>query len=315
MKRSFKLLPEADLGMLGELGELVAFNVGPEGESYFVFADGELDYWRASRGGGTFAKTIPDRPQDYQVVTMVGGAVRHEVSVRKEQFNVHDVQPLSQHEFILACCRSHYRSPDDFERNGRVYRADGTFARELLLGDGIKSLQSTSDGVLWTSYSDEGIFGNFGWDDPVGTAGLVAWDSSGKKLYEYQPASGLDSICDCYSLNVASDNETWCYYYTEFPLVRVRNHKIDGFWKVPIGGSDAFAIADDLALFRGGYKHHDDYQLLTVPVSGLATKVADIQLHDERGNRLTADRVVGRGDSLYLLSGQLLYRVDVATVA
>jgi hypothetical protein len=37
------------------------------------------------------------------------------------------------------------------------------FRRELLLGDGVQSVQAMPSGVIWTSYVDEGIFGRLGW--------------------------------------------------------------------------------------------------------------------------------------------------------
>lgn len=38
------------------------------------------------------------------------------------------------------------------------------------------------DGRIVTSYFDEGIFGNFGWDQPLGASGLVVWDEQGRVL-------------------------------------------------------------------------------------------------------------------------------------
>ena len=65
----------------------------------------------------------------------------------------------------------------DYDKNGRIYTNKGKFVRDILLGDGIQTVQATSEGVIWTSYFDEGIFGNYGWDNPLGSSGLVAWDA------------------------------------------------------------------------------------------------------------------------------------------
>ena len=45
-------------------------------------------------------------------------------------------------------------------------------------------------------------------------------------------------ICDCYAVNVASDEDVWCYYYAEFPLVHLRSRV-----RASIG---AWATEDDL---------------------------------------------------------------------
>src|SRR5262249_20886820 len=154
------------------------------------------------------------------------------------------------------------------------------------------SVQATSRGVIWTSYFDEGVFGNYGWQNPVGASGLVGWDSAGKQLYEFQPDAGLDAICDCYALNVKSEEDVWLYYYTQFPLVRLHHREIASVWKMPQGGSDAFAVSTGHALFRGGYKDRDTYQLFDLGKEGNPNLLATVELQNENGIKLVADRVV-----------------------
>jgi hypothetical protein len=221
-----------------------------------------------------------------------GSQIVLDVMIEGERFNIHDVQPLPG-ELLLACARSHYKGPDDFEKNGRIYTRGGRFAREILLGDGVQSVQATSSGVIWTSYFDEGVFGNYGWQSPVGASGLVAWDTDGNKLYEFEPRNGLDSICDCYALNVESEEDIWLYYYTEFPLVRLRRREIESVWKMPLGGSSAFAISAGHALFRGGYKDRDTYQLFSLGRSRKPELLSKIDLRDKSGRKLVAGRVSG----------------------
>jgi hypothetical protein len=158
---------------------------------------------------------------------------------------------------------------------------------------------------------DEGVFGNYGWQSPVGASGLVAWDSAGNKLYEFQPGPGLDSICDCYALNVASEEDVWCYYYTEFPLVRLHCRAIQSVWRMPLKGSDAFAISRQHALFRGGYTDHDTYHLFSLCPDGVAKSVAKMELRDPHGTKLVAKGVVGRADTIHLVTSATLYSVNV----
>jgi hypothetical protein len=313
MKRSLHLSPVASLAPLIEDGELVALNVGPDDVVYLVVALRPLDYRTEQPGRAGFAKTLPEQPQTYRVVGLSGPQPVLDLRIDGERFNIHDVQPLVD-ELLLVCARSHYKGPDDFEKNGRVYTRDGKFAREILLGDGIQSVQATSSGVIWTSFFDEGVFGNYGWQNPVGASGLVAWDSDGNKLYEFQPRDGLDSICDCYALNVESEEDVWLYYYTEFPLVRLRRRHIESVWKMPLGGSDAFAVSAGHALFRGGYKDRDTYQLFSLGPGGEPKLVAKIELRDKNGSKLVAGRVVGRADTIHLVSDGILYRADVQSV-
>jgi hypothetical protein len=308
MKRSLRLAPVGSIASLLAGGELVAFNVGPDRVVYVVVALRPLDY-RTTQPGASFAKTVPGEPQTYRVVGLLGADPVLDVVIEGERFNVHDVQPLGD-ELLLVCARSYYRGPADFDKNGRVYTREGKFAREMLLGDGINSVQTTRDGVIWTSYFDEGVFGNYGWRNPVGAAGLVAWDSGGNKLYEFQPG-GLDMICDCYALNVESEADVWLYYYTEFPLVRLHRREIRSVWPMPIRGSHAFAVYHRHALFGGGYEDRDTYRLFSLDPGGKPELIAELELCDGGGELLRPSRVVGRGDSIYLLSDGAVYRADV----
>jgi hypothetical protein len=309
-KRTLRLAPVVSLASLTEGGELVAFNVGPDGVVYLVVALNPLDYRIEEPGGPSFPKTIPCKPQRYRVVGLSGSEPVLDVVIEREQFNIHFVQPLID-ELLLVCARSHYRGPRSSEKNGRVYTRDGRLAREILLGDGIQSVQTTAGGVIWTSFFDEGVFGNFGWQNPVGASGLVAWDAAGTRLYEFQPAAGLDSICDCYALNVESEDDVWCYYYTEFPLVHLRRREIASVWRMPVKGSGAFAVGHGHALFRGGYDDQDTYKLFSLGPGGKGKPVATIELRGRKGRKLVASRVAARADAIHLVSGDDLYRVDV----
>jgi hypothetical protein len=160
--------------------------------------------------GVSFTKVTTDRPQDFAILRWHKGATTR-FDIQGQRWNFHHVQPLPKAEILLVNARSWYRGANDYDLNTKVFSQDGTLKREFLLGDGIRDVQVTADGRIWTSYYDEGIFGNFGWEDPVGKNGLVLWDSSGQRLYEYMPSDALDWICDCYALNVVSDDEAWCY--------------------------------------------------------------------------------------------------------
>ena len=310
MTPTLRLSPVASLhSVIGE-DQLVAFNVGPDKVVYLVVALQQLDYRIEDPGHASFAKTVPQTPQRYRVLGLSRDEPILDIVVEGERFNIHDVQPLID-QLLLVCSRSYYKGPNDYEKNGRVYGRDGKFAREILLGDGIQSVQATSKGVIWTSYFDEGIFGNYGWQNPVGVSGLVAWDPTGNKLYEFEPGPDLDSMCDCYALNVASDEDVWCYYYTEFPLVHLRSYAIKSSWKIPIGGSNAFAVSAGHALFRGGYKERDTYQLLSIGADGRVTLNRKFDLCDQDGTKLIAERVVGRADAIHFVCNGSLYRFDV----
>lgn len=311
MMQAIPLSPVADATPYLDGGEIVAFGIGPEGNPYLVIARKPLDYRKTHPNGVRSSKTVPDVPQEYRVLSFADGAVVIDVTISGAEFNVHHIQPVDGG-LLLVCARSFYRGPNDFERNGHLFDLDGKHIRSILLGDGIQSVQATRSGVIWTSFFDEGIFGNYGWNGPVGADGLLAWNSQGQELFHFAPTPGLDSICDCYALNVESEEVTWCYYYTEFPLVRIRNFTIDHYWQAPIAGSDAFAIGSDHVLFRGGYGDRDHYFLYTLIENRELTLQHQFDVCTPDGEALTTVLAQGRGDCLWLLNGACLYRFRIA---
>ncbi len=316
MKKTLQLFPIVDLKpFIGE-GSLVALNVGPDAQLYAVIAHKTLDYRTNDPDKASFVITKPDEQQAYRVVAFCGGELTLDVHIAHERFNIHEVQPLPGGEFLLVCCRSHYKGPNDFDKNGRVYSSDGILLREILLGDGIQNVQATTGGLIWTSFFDEGILGNSGWNDPIGASGLVAWDSLGNNVYEFTPMDGLDSVWDCYALNVESDSSTWLYYYTDFPLVHLHNRRIESHWKMPISGSHAFAVSRGSVLFCGGYDDcndydRDDYHLFELGPSGHVQMTASICIIDEDGDQLSADRIIGRSNALHIERDGCVYCLNV----
>jgi len=309
MKRVLKLSPFVSLTPWLGSGKLVGFNVGPDNCIYLAIAQKPLDE-RHQINGASFAKSVPDQPNSYRVVALREGKPVLDTTIENERFNIHDIQPLKE-ELLLVCGRSVYRSPTDFEKNGRIYSRDGKFAREILLGDGIQNVQTTPAGLIWTSFFDEGIFGNRGWSNPIGQSGLVAWDVNGSRVYEFQPTADLDSICDCYALNVASEEDIWFYYYTQFALVWLKRGIVKAFWNSPVEGSSAFAITNNHVLFRGGYEERDSFELYSLDYNGPMELAAKLELRDVNGCLLKFQRALGRGSTLYLLSGDAVYCVDV----
>lgn len=310
MNQAIQLIPIASLDSIIGKGKIVAFNVGPDRVVYFVVATRPLDERFEQPGGASFVKTVPDHPHRYRLIGLYDGEVVQDLLIENERFNIHEVQPLGD-QWLLACARSCYRNSKDFEKNGRIYSSDGNFIREILLGDGIASIQATSEGVIWTGYFDEGVFGNYGWSTPVGESGLVAWDSSGQKIWEFQPSGDLGPIYDCYAMNVASARDIWFYYYNDFPLVWLHDYKVAGVWHMPMGGSRAFAVFAGHSLFYGSYDDPETLHLFSLEKNGKAELLARFDLQNENGQKIAADRIVGRGDTIYLIQDRVLYQMNV----
>jgi len=168
------------------------------------------------------------------------------------------VQLLPEGKILLASSRCFRFKDGTHELNAWIYDSNGELQSQVLLGDGIAYIQTDKSGNIWVGYFDEGVYGNFGWvgsgnAGPIGAAGLVCFNIEGKKLWEYQPVSGTDVISDVYALNVFG-NEAWAYYYTEFPLVRIKKDRTVEAWSTKTSGARACAVRDGNVLLYGGYQ-------------------------------------------------------------
>jgi hypothetical protein len=290
-------------------GELVTFSCQSSREVVFTVAKRALDY-REEKSGASFAKAKSKDGQDYSVYLIADGELTHCTDIINEPYNIHFTQLLGQGHLLLSCSRSRYRSKNDFDKNGRLYSRDGHLQSEILLGDGIQDVQTTRNGIIWTSYFDEGVIGNYGWDNPVGSSGLVAWEQGGQQVYQYEPQSGLDSILDCYALNVESNNIAWFYYYTEFQLVKVKNFSVVDYWNIPVSGSDSFAVYRNYALFHGGYDDRQSLYFVQLKESHKVKTLYRIELTNVSG----FEQVIARGDTMYFLSESLVYKIELSAL-
>ena len=289
-------------------GEVVAFGVGWDRLPYIVTALAPLDYRTADSGGATFAKIRPDGPQSYRIYRGLPGVAVLVATIEEEEFNIHQVQPMGDDRFLLvsARCQYHEEGPDE---NGRLYDGSGRFLGGITLGDGIQDVAVTTNGLIWTSYFDEGVFGGLGRRDPLSSSGLVARKEDGTVAYTYEPAEGLGGISDCYAMNAVGD-DVWICYYTDFPLVQIRNGRIAAHWQNPVKGADAFAVSGDYALFGGGYDNPGRYHLMELTQPRAKVRLR-FQLRDRQKELIQAQRVAGRGDALFLLRDRELFRFTV----
>jgi hypothetical protein len=287
--------------------QFVSAELGPDRDLHVLGVASTAEY-RESRQGASFPRVTSDKPNDFVIVHFNGYQARR-TEIHAVQFNFGHVQPLKD-ELLLVCGRSRYRGADDYDLNAHVYNHEGQFLRDFLLGDGIQDVQTTHDGHIWTSYFDEGVFGNFGWNEPIGHDGLIRWSTEGKRLWGFGGAPGFSMIADCYALNVISDEEAWCCYYTDFPLVKLQGAQVAATWPSPISGAGHFAVWKDSVLMDGGYHAHDKFVLLKLGDREKITVQQEYTFADEMSGALSAT-YSARGEYLLLGNGTVLYRADL----
>lgn len=206
-------------------------------------------------------------PKDYTFIRHdLNGKELFRTLFKDKYFYFHSANYLPTNEILLVCRRVRYKNNTEIESNARIYDLKGELIRDFIAGDGIQDVKVDSKGNIWTSYFDEGIFG----DCPIGVQGLVCWNKDGKKIWEFEPTNGLDYIADCYAMNIDSDDNTWFYYYTEFPLVKLNSSKQIEFWETKLRGSSSLNISKNMILMTEGYSG-DNFILFEIKGKKLKT--------------------------------------------
>jgi hypothetical protein len=295
---------------------VVSAAVGPAGEAIALMtpvADAALPTGRETVSGwATFALTRTHRPWGARLVVISCGSTRV-VEIEELRLAHPYVQLLPDGRFVIAGARCRFHD-GIAEPNAVVLGPDGAVQSELILGDCIEDLQTSSGGSIWVSYFDEGIFSRYGWAGadtsvPIGSSGLVRFGPDGRVQWEFQPPAGHDRICDCYALNVVGET-AWVYYHKDFPLVRIEAGHIRG-WSTGVEGAHAVAVAGDRVLLAGGYREHAGRVLVgrldRDSVDDLVRVVIDVP----GGRSWTSMKAVGRGGTLHLCGDGRWFAADL----
>lgn len=281
---------------------LVTVTVSPTGEPILLSLEQPPDY-RTATAGASFTKLRADRPNAYTIHHRIAPDVVVTIDLPATEENFHHVQPVGANEWLLV----RGRASDARDRNAHLYTSEGQQLASFHAGDGIQDVQVADAGSIWVSYFDEGVFG----DTELGNAGLVCFDAAGEALFRYSEEASrhaLESIADCYALNVGLGGEVWLLYYTGFPLVQLKDRRFIRQWAdLPIKGAHAFAVHGHSALFTGGYGEKGRLYLVLLD-SG---HVQALQPIDELGNVLQYLLAFGRGRRLFLQTESQLYLAEI----
>jgi hypothetical protein len=188
---------------------------------------------------------------------------------------------------------------DRVERNARRYNMNGQLIDAFILGDGINTVQIDENDTIWVSYFDEGIFGNFGWEDPIGHSGLASFSISGEKVWE---AQGYN-MADCCGLNVTNSSNVFSHYYDDLHLVHLTNGQ--EALRYQVKGSDGF---DQFMFDEYGLIAETDRQILTrYKLNKKTFSPSDkINMIDKEGMRIYGP-IFMRGRFLYVWGNETIY--------
>jgi hypothetical protein len=185
--------------------------------------------------------------------------------------------------------------------------------RSLDIDSRIKSVQTTAEGKIWVSYFDEGVFS----ESKVAPSGLACFDSSGEVVFrfdEFAGARNLPFIADCYTLNVA-DEDVWLSYYTDFPLVQLRDFDVKRVWN-DFGANRAVAVR------KGGFVKFPAYgkpyltwrafesdQESLIYLRGIAGRPLSVPSEPENHSYRVPFTCIGRSSRMYVVGPDAVYEV------
>jgi hypothetical protein len=309
MTQKIMLKPFVDIATYIEGFEIVSSKLGGNGCIYILLIDKIPE-----REKGMFVQTSLSQFRTYKML-IINELQILDVVLTGEKFNYHYLQPLGEDRLLLVGARARkYQNQAgnrDCDYNAKVCDFDGNIITQFCLGDGIQDVQVTAEGTIWTSYFDEGVYGNYGWDEPIGASGLIAWDEKGNKKFENQVAC----IDDCYALNVVNEDEVWFYYYTDFKLGYIQGGTDQPeitFMDPHISGSSGFCTDGDHFIFDAGYGKHGTYILKKLAKPGNLVDRQRIQFVDESGEKLFLSSL--RKNQLLLNQGNRLYLVEIEQI-
>lgn len=232
---------------------IVDINIGYDKKVYILLSSNI-----PGRINGMFVSTVANA--DYSVLELSmdwesGTLINlNYYELGRHKTNFHFIQPIKD-KLLLLGARSYYRSNSGGEENAFIMDRTGEVYNKFCFGDGIAECIALSDGKIITSYFDEGIFGNYGWDEPIGERGLVVWNENGEIIWQAN-----HDIFDCYAINTDEAENLWFYFYTDFNLVKT-DFKTEKIYTPDISGANAFFLTNDLQhiIFDKGYQNHGKY--------------------------------------------------------
>lgn len=190
------------------------------------------------------------------------------------------IQPIGENILMVnsRCCYNR-GNPD---KNATLLTLDGKTINKFCFGDGIQDVYIRPDKTIVTSYFDEGVIGNLGWNyandvTPIGHPGLIVWNEAGEQLFQAE-----HDIVDCYAMNIDNKSRIWYYYYDDFKLVCLsESGEIE--YEPQIEGAEFFVLTEDgrKIIFDSGYDKHGTYVIFDLYKNDKNEKVRFLFKGDE----------------------------------
>lgn len=302
MKSILKIPMNPIANLHEELKHMTALSIalGHENDVFVLLVEDQIPLIN-----GCFPATVTEKSYRYQVIHLKDGQ-KKVLDLPKETWNYHHIQPIDDGHFLLVCARSYYHDAQNIEENARVYDENGCFIRSFCLGDGIEHVYVTKNQEIWTGYFDEGVFGNYGWNEPIGRSGLVGWDALGSKTDSLEEDKEY-YIFECLALNGIADGGIW-FFFSIDSKIGVRREGLTLYYSPEDIGFRAFAVNGETIVAHRG---RGERTLFELQREGNEYKtVRKIELMKPDGEPVEPHLVNNRKSKLLFLDGDELYMYE-----
>lgn len=218
---------------------------------------------------------------NYRIVSYEKGIFKDLFAINNAFVDYHFIRDYGD-ALLLASARCRYISESNIEKNAHLYSVDGSFVESFVIGDGIEDIKIDQKQNIWISYGDEGVYGNYGWDEPFGVDGLICLNKDKKIVSRYRPSKEHNRIDDCYAMTIDTMGSTWFYYYSEFVLCCIDNNGLD-YFTPQISGVSNILVSNDFLILDEGYSKKDSYVVFE---KNRMKQISKIFFEDENGEKL-----------------------------
>jgi hypothetical protein len=151
MADQFQFNQRADLSTIVGENKIIAASIGSNDEIVLLTVAPEFEkdpFGRDERNGhAIFPSSKAKRNYPATFIRFDGHKVLQKTELAEVDIAFPHIQPLLEGDVLLVGARCHYRDGDP-EKNAIVFGRDGKVLRRFVLGDGINSVQTTTDGMI-----------------------------------------------------------------------------------------------------------------------------------------------------------------------
>ncbi|WP_227394977.1 hypothetical protein [Jeotgalibacillus aurantiacus] len=245
--------------------------------------------------------------QDFTVRIIDRNAVST-FAVKDLPFIPNKIDTYTDGTILLASCRCR-RTEDWIQQNARRYTMDGECLDEFVLGDGISDLAIDDENTIWVGYFDEGVYGNLGWEEPIGYSGIAVFSEKGEVVFRPE----LPMMFELQGFNVQSADQVFAHYTLMSSFVyfdhfeEVQHDEIEE----KISFSQFILIDADTMLVYCSQRLNF---LILKRSNGEFRLENTVMLKDEHGKELEHKNasIRMRGNHLFLMNSKGIYHAEVS---